>query len=279
MAALDSAAVSLPLILGSTVILYAQVSPTALSSGVLAAFLGVAWVTLLTSRSCRPIAYTTRFFEAATLATLVLEMASRLPRYGLQDTEAMRLGLLCGMTAMAGLVAGLLWILRAERLARFIPAPVYSGFASSIAVSIGISQWQSLTAQMGPPQQGWQVAAAVATVMVSAFAVKRFRPRWPASALGLISGISVGLLMAQTDNPLPRLIESQSWSIPLQLADFTGLWGPAEHRWQWWLDLIKGSTLLGVLVFLNNVVTGEQLAQLDDRRTLTTGDKGLQALA
>jgi len=71
--ATDAAAVSLPSILGSTVILYSQVAPTALSAGVLAAFLGVAWVTLLTSPSSRPIAYTTRFFEAATLATLVLQ--------------------------------------------------------------------------------------------------------------------------------------------------------------------------------------------------------------
>ena len=141
--ATDAAAVSLPSILGSTVILYSQVAPTALSAGVLAAFLGVAWVTLLTSPSSRPIAYTTRFFEAATLATLVLQMSHRLPQYGLQDTESTRLGLLCGMSALAGLVVGLLWLLRAERLARFIPAPVYSGFASSIAVSIGISQWTS----------------------------------------------------------------------------------------------------------------------------------------
>ena len=279
LAALDSAAVSLPIILGSTVILYAQVAPTALNSGVLAAFLGVAWVTLLTSRSCRPIAYTARFFEAATLATLVLQMASRLPRYGLQDTEAVRLGLLCGMSAMAGLVAGLLWLVRAERLARFIPAPVYIGFASSIAVSIGLSQWKSLTAQIGQPHMGWPVAAVVVTVVASAFAVKRFRPQWPASAVGLLAGIMVGLLTAMTETPLPRLMQSQSWSIPLQLADFTGLWGPPENRWQWWLDLLKGSAVLGVLIFLNNVITGEQLAQLDDRRTLTTADKGLQALA
>ncbi len=278
-AALDSTAASLPIILGSTVILYAQVAPAALSSGVWAAFLGVAWVTLLTSQSRRPIAYTTRFFEAATLATLVLQMASRLPQHGLQDTEAMRLGLLCGMSAMAGLVAGLLWLLRAERLARFIPAPVYSGFASSIAVSIGLSQWKSLTTQIGPPQLGWPVAAAVVAVVASALVVKRFRPQWPASAVGLVAGIGVGLLTAATETPLPRLMESQSWSIPWQLADFTGLWGPAEHRWQWWLDLLKGSAVLGVLVFLNNVVTGEQLAQLDDRRTLTPADKGLQAFA
>ena len=214
LAALDSTAASLPIILGSTVILYAQVAPAALSSGVWAAFLGVAWVTLLTSQSRRPIAYTTRFFEAATLATLVLQMASRLPQHGLQDTEAMRLGLLCGMSAMAGLVAGLLWLLRAERLARFIPAPVYSGFASSIAVSIGLSQWKSLTTQIGPPQLGWPVAAAVVAVVASALVVKRFRPQWPASAVGLVAGIGVGLLTAVTETPLPRLMESQSWSIP-----------------------------------------------------------------
>lgn len=277
--ALDSAAVSLPILLGSTVILYAQVAPNALGSGILAAFLGVAWVTLLTAQSRRPMAYTTRFFEAATLATLVLQMASRLPRYGLHDTEAMRLGLLCGMSAMAGLFAGLLWLLRAERLARFIPAPVYVGFASSIAVSIVLSQWTSLGAQLRPPQAGWPVAAAVVTVVASALAVKRWRPQWPASAVGLLAGVAVGLATALTDAPLPRLMDAPSWRLPWQLADFTGLWGPADQRWQWWLELLRGSAVLGALVFLNNVVTGEQLAQLDDRRTPSPADKGLQALA
>lgn len=277
--ATDAAAVSLPSILGSTVILYSQVAPTALSAGVLAAFLGVAWVTLLTSPSSRPIAYTTRFFEAATLATLVLQMAHRLPQYGLQDTESTRLGLLCGMSALAGLVVGLLWLLRAERLARFIPAPVYSGFASSIAVSIGISQWTSLKTQLDQSQMALPVAAAVVTVVVSALVVKRFRPQWPASAVGLAAGIAIGLITTFSDAPLPRLMESQSWSVPVQLADFTGLWGPSESRWHWWLDLVKGAAILGALVFLNNVVTGEQLAQLDDRRSLTNVDKTVQAFA
>lgn len=279
MSAVDCAAVGLPSILGSALILYSQVAPNALSAGVLAAFLGVAWVTLLTSQSSRPIAYTTRFFEAATLATLVLQMAHRLPQYGLQDTEAVRLGLLCGMSAMAGLVAGLLWLVRAERLARFIPAPVYIGFASSIAVAIGLSQWESLSAQVIQPHLGWPVAGAVVTVVASALMVKRFRPQWPASAVGLVAGIGMGLLTSVTEAPLPRLMEYQSWTSPWQLADFTGLWGPSDGRWQWLLELFKASSVLGVLIFLNNVVTGEQLAQLDDRRTLTPVDKGLQALA
>lgn len=278
-AALDSAAVSLPIILGSTVILFAQVAPSAMGAGFFVAFMGVAWVTLLTSHSGRPIAYAARFFEAATLATLVLQMASRLPQYGLQDTEATRLGLLCGLSAMAGLVVGLLWLLRAERLARFIPVPVYIGFASAIAVAVVISQLSSLKTQISEPQVGWQVAAAVVTVVASALAVKRLRPHWPASAFGLLAGIVVGMLSNLTVTSLPRLVETQSWMFPVQLADFTGLWGPDGNRGSWWLDLLKGSGVLGVLVFLNNVATGEQLAQLDDKRTLKHTDKGLQAFA
>lgn len=79
MTAMESAAVSLPSMLGSALIPYMQVAPTALSAGVLAAFIGVAWATLLTSQSSRPIAYTMRFFEAATLASLVMQIAHRLP--------------------------------------------------------------------------------------------------------------------------------------------------------------------------------------------------------
>ena len=60
---MESAAVGLPSMLGSALILYTQVAPAALSAGVLAAFIGVAWVTLLTSQSSRPIAYTTRFLR------------------------------------------------------------------------------------------------------------------------------------------------------------------------------------------------------------------------
>ena len=148
LAALDGVSVSLPIILGSTVILYAQVAPQAMGAGVLAAFLGVALVTWLTAGSARPIAYAARFFEAATLATLVQHMALQLPSYGLENTPAARLGLLCALSALAGLVVGLLWLLRAERFARFIPAPVYTGFANSIGLSILIGQWSSLKTQL-----------------------------------------------------------------------------------------------------------------------------------
>lgn len=277
--ALDSMAVSLPFILGSTVILFAQVAPTAMGAGFFAAFMGVAWVTLLTSQSGRPIAYATRFLEAATLATLVLQMASELPRYGMQDTEGMRLGLMCGLSAMAGLVVGLLWLLRAEWLARFIPAPVYLGFASSIALSVLLSQWSSLAKQISQQQVGLPAAVTVISVVVCAQAVGRFRPQWPSSAFGLIAGIVVGVLSTLNMTPLPKLIEAQSWLLPVQLADLTGLWGPAGQRWAWWMELIKGSSMLGVLIFLNNVVTSEQMAQKDDRRMLKHSDKALQALA
>lgn len=277
--ALDSMAVSLPFILGSTVILFAQVAPTAMGAGFFAAFMGVAWVTLFTSHSGRPIAYATRFLEATTLATLVLQMAAQLPRYGLQDTESMRLGLMCGLSAMAGLVVGLLWLLRAEWLARFIPAPVYLGFASSIALSVLLSQWSSLAKQISQPQVGLWAAVTVISVVVCAQVVGRFRPQWPASALGLIAGILVGAVGALSMTPLPKLIESQSWHLPVQLADFTGLWGPDGHRWGWWMELIQGALMLGVLVFLNNVATSEQMAQKDDRRLLKPSDKAFQALA
>lgn len=277
--ALDSAVASLPVILGGTMILYAQVAPSALGAGFLVAFLGVAWVTLLTMQSQRPVAYATRLFEAATLATLVQQLALRLPLYNLPNTEATRLGLLCALSAMAGLVVALLWCLRAERLTRFIPAPVYSGFASSIAVSIVMTQWSSLGVQLQQPQLGWQVAATVLAVVGTALLVQRLRPQWPASTLGLVAGITIGILSTSSGAPLPRLMEAQTWVTPLQMADFAGLWGPAEHRWAWCWDLLKSAAILGTLVFLNNIVTGEQLAQLDDRRTLSPLNKGVQAFA
>ena len=279
LAALDGAAVSLPVLLGSTAILYAQVAPSALGAGFFAAFLGVAWVTLLTAHSRRPIAYATRFFEAATLATLVLQMAARFEPLGLPNTEAVRLGLLCALSGLAGLVAGLLWLLRAERLARFIPAPVFTGFASSVAVSIVVSQGRSLAAQLGQLQGAALVVATVLAVLGSALLVQRFRPRWPASAVGLVAGMGMGLVGALWGAPLPRLIENASWTLPFQAADFSGLWGPEGHQWAWWTELFKGAAVLGVLLFLNNVITGAQLAQMDDRRSPSHADKGLQAFA
>lgn len=277
--ALDSAVASLPVILGSTMIVYAQVAPGALGAGFFLAFLGVAWVTLLTARSHRPVAYATRLFEAATLATLVQQLAARLPLYELPNTEAVRLGLLCTLSALAGLVVGLLWLLRAERLARFIPAPVYSGFASSIAISIVLSQYSSLGAQLRQPQLGWQVAATVLAVVATALLVQRLRPQWPASTLGLAAGIAVGWLCSQGPQELPRLMQAQLWLAPVQLADFSALSSPNVQHWPWYFDILKSAAILGTLVFLNNVVTGEQLAQLDDRRALAPRDKGLQAFA
>lgn len=279
LAALDGVSVSLPIILGSTVILYAQVAPQAMGAGVLAAFLGVALVTWLTAGSARPIAYAARFFEAATLATLVQHMALQLPSYGLENTPAARLGLLCALSALAGLVVGLLWLLRAERFARFIPAPVYTGFANSIGLSILIGQWSSLKTQLNQPSLAVPVALAVLMVLVGALLAKRYRPQWPASAVGLLAGVVAGVIASQANTPLPRLLESQAWSLPVTLADLSVLWGPVDGRVHWWLELVKGAAILGTLVFLNNVVVGEHLAQKDDRRTARRQDKGLQSLA
>lgn len=272
----DGAAVSVTTTLGATVILYGSLGPQYLSLGVLAGCLAIVLMHALTAWSRRPVAYAARFFEAATLAVMVQQMAVQLPLLGLPVTPEIRLTLTILMVTFAGIVVGLLWLARTERFARFIPAPVYTGFSNSIAVALVLSQTKAIHEQ----SQGftlWPVVAVAIGVLLTAMAVRHFKPRWPAGAFALtVAAVAAGLL-ASLGMPLPMLTTGATWALPIQHADLGALWAPGvQTHAVWWL-LVQNGGILGVLLFLNTVVTGKMLAQHDDRQHLPLRDRLLQA--
>ncbi len=277
-AGIDGAAVAIPTTLGATVIVYGSIGPQFLGLGVLAGCLAIVLMHVMTAGSRRPVVYAARFFEAAALATMVQQVAAQSPALGLPATGEVRLALAMTMVSLAGLVVGLLWLARAERFARFIPAPVYLGFGNSIALALVISQTRAITEQSGGFTY-WPPVLVAAGVFCSAVALRRLRPDWPAATGALTMGAVLAVLLSAQGEHLPMLMQGTTWTLPIAHADIAGLWAPGVQTGSLLLILLQNGLTLGVLLFLNTVVTGQMLAQKDDRQRLRVKDRLLQSCA
>lgn len=273
----DAAAVSLPMTLGGTVILYSQIAPQWLGYGILAGCLGLALVHAMTAYIQRPVVYAARFFEAATLAAMVQQLAERTASWGLVDTSAVRVAMVCIMVGLAGIVVGCLWLLRAERFARFIPAPVYVGFSNSVAVALVLSQVRSCWVQVSQASPGWPVLLLTLFVIFVALGIRRWRPVWPPAAVALVAGGLAALPFMNLGVGMPMLVTGTVWTLPVQVADFHALWAADAKTVPLFLALTQNAAILGTLMFLNTVITGQMLAQSDERQDMRLRDKLLQA--
>jgi sulfate permease, SulP family len=278
-AMLDGTAAALPLALGGTVILYGQVAPEWIPFGILATCLGLFVTHFLTARSQRPIPFSARFFEAVTLATMVQQMAARFGDWGLANTPELRVALMGLIITGSGGVVALLWGMRAERFVRFIPAPVYAGFSTSIAVALFINQAQSLWAQTHSSGQMWPVLLTVRGVLLAAVWVRKHHPHWPAAAVGLAAGVLIHQMLQLAGHTLPRLATEQVWTLPVAMADVGGVLAALGASMDMVAMTAQNMLILGILVFLNNVVIGQMLAQADDRQHVGRKDRALQSLA
>lgn len=269
---------SLPITIGSTLILYGSVAPDRLSQGVFAACLGLVLIHLLTAGSKRPVIYAARFFEAATLAVMVHQVAAQLPEWGVAATTGARMATLGLIAAGAGIVVGVLWSARADRFARFIPWPVFAGFGCTIALAIFLKQPLALWQQIQALQSTWPVLGLWAIVFGACVALQRSRPDWPAGFLGLALGAILGLGLWGLGYRLPTLMDGWTLSPPIGWSDVALLWQGTANTPRILLAIAQNAAILGVLVFLNTVVVGTQLGHLDDRRDLSRQDHALQAL-
>lgn len=276
--ALDGLASALPSTLGSTLLLYSLVAPEWLSAGVLAAVLGLVVTHALTMRTSRPVFMAGRVFEAATLAVMVQQTVLQFGRWGIDDTSTTRLAVICCVLLVAGITVGVLSMARAERFARFIPSPVFVAFSNSVTLTLLLTQPQQLLQQMQGSPHAWPVALVAGAVLLVALAVRVWLPRWPAGACGLLAGTMLALGLSGQGWETRRLIEDLSWTLPLLQADFAGLF-QGSSTLALLLVLTKNGLILGVLVFLNTLVTGQMLSQMDDRVGNRPRDKVLQSLA
>lgn len=279
--ALDAALTSLPLALVAVVIVYAAFPPHYLSSGVLATLLALALAHFVSAAGSRPIIHSARILESSTLAAMLHSVSQQLPAWGLAATPAVLMALMCLMGVVASLCCLLLYGLRADRFTRLIPAPVYAGFAISVAILLLISQSQQLWRLV---QSGHPIPALVSMAIVTAWVAlmaRRWRPSWPSTALALLAGAATGWAWMAAGVPVATFMTANSviWVLPVQLADFSALLSSQVRHTALVTSVLGNGSLIGLMVFINMSVANETVSRLDDRYASRTQQWVLSASA
>lgn len=279
LAALEAVALALPTTLGGVLVVFAQIGNAQLGSGILAAILGLVVLHLLSLSSTRPAMFAARLFEATTLAAILAQLRVQLPGWGLPDTPEVRMAFLCLIGGGAGLVTGLLYLLRADRLTRYIPAPVFSGFSNSIAALLLLSQLNALSRLWREGQPAWLLVLLAGVAGGCMLAVRWRLPKLPAAAVGLTVGVLLAQALGALGHPSLTLVQGVLPStVPLALADFQALLDPAVHRASVLGHLAIQVTILGVMAFINTTVTIEAVSLRDGQRFMGVAPRLLQSL-
>ncbi|MBE7942337.1 MULTISPECIES: cyclic nucleotide-binding domain-containing protein [Ramlibacter] len=266
-AALEGAAFTVPLSLGSVMVVYAALGPTIAASAVLVTLIALALLQLSAIGAKRPVLYSARFFEATTAAEILRHAIEHLPQWGLGDTPGLRLALLGLLLGVSGLVMVVLFVLRADRFSRHIPQPVFSGFSNGIAVVLFMSQVHALQALFeGGRASAPDLVAVGGISFVAGFAVRRWLPSWPAAGTSLGLGLLLALALASVGHPVDTLGSGHGvvFAAPFQMADWHGLAG-ARDPMSLLTWMAANGSLLGVMVFINTTVASQAMSHIDDR--------------
>ena len=277
-AALDGVSAAIPTNLGTTTLIYASAAPSLLGMGVFATMVGMAVMLLLTCSAKRPVFYCGRLFEAATLASMVTQFALLAPAWGLQATEGIRLAYCCAVMMTAAVFVMLLHAARAGRLINFIPAPVFTGFVTGVAVLISITQLSALWRLQYQTDSIAMWSIAIGTLAVG-IAVRLLRPSWPASGIAMASGLLQGLAW-QKVGAVVTMVSSAgvTWTLPVFYAEITELARGVQMHETLLVGLVMNGGILGVMVFLSTVITIRTVTLVDHRHGETPGDKWRMSL-
>lgn len=263
--ALDGLAAAIPIALCGIAIVYVNFPATYLSNGVFATLLALALMHTISAAGGRPMVFSARLFEATTLSAMLGQFVKLAPAWGLLVTPEVLLALLCAVGAMAALVCGLLFVLRADRFTRLIPAPVYAGFAISISVLLLISQSRALWQLWNAGHTAAMLVSVCGVAIAVNVAVRHLRPRWPASAIGLIAAALVALVWLAAGAKVAMVMQpGQPLALPWAQADFAALLAPTTAKAVLLQSLIYNAMLLGLILFINMTVANEVLSQADD---------------
>ena len=267
MGALESTAFSLPVGLGCTTLVFAHVGVELLPAGLFALLLSMIWVHASTAGDQRPVLYGARFFEATTVAAMIEQVVGQLPAWGLQNSTGVRVAFLCLIGAAGGIVVGLLYLLRADRFTRLIPAPVFVGFSNSIALALVISQSRTLWNLLRTAPAVAPVILIGAAVLCITTGARLLRPRWPGASIALGTGLLLGLLSWRLGHPTPT-IGTFGWQpeLPVALADFRALGAANVRTWQLAGAIATDGAILGTMMFINTTMTAEFMTQADGLR-------------
>ena len=264
--ALDGVASATPIALCGVALVYVNFPASFLSNGVFATLLALAAMQVMSAAGSRPMVFSARLFEATTLSAMLAQFVKYMPAWGIEATPQVLLALMCMVGAMAASICALLFLLRADRFTRMIPAPVYAGFAISISLLLLISQSRQLWRLWSG---GHSVAMLVSVCLVAIagnVAVRHFRPRWPASAIGLIAAAAVAVLWLLAGAPVTMVMEpGRALALPWAMADFATLVAPGTKTATLIQSLLYNAALLGLILFINMTVANETISQADDQ--------------
>ena len=264
---LDGLVSTVPIALVGVALAYASLPAAYLGMGVLATLLCLGIVHIASAATARPMMLSARLFEATTVGAILASFNKQMPTWGLAGTPEQLLALLCVLCGLSGLVCAVLYLLRADRFTRLIPAPVYSGFAISISILLLTSQSQTLYRlwQQGSP---WLALLSISMASITvALLVRKLRPRWPSTALSMAAGAGVGLAWASSGGAAVAMVmpAGQALALPWQVADFSALLAAGVNHTAMATSLFYNAALVGTMMFINMTVANEFLSQLDDR--------------
>lgn len=277
-AALDGVTAAIPTNLGTTTLIYASTAPSLLGMGVFASMVGMAVMLVLTCSAKRPIFYCGRLFEAATLASMVTQFALLAPAWGLEPSESVKLAYCCAVMMLAAIFVMLLHAARAGRLIEFIPAPVFTGFVTGVAVLIAVTQLTSLWRLQAAidPLAMWSIALGTLAVGI---AVRLIKPTWPASGIAMLSGLLQGLAWQQSGAAVLMVSSAGvTWTLPVLHVEAAALVRAALSHQTLFLGLVMNGGILGIMIFLSTVVTARTVTLADNRHGETPKDKWLMSL-
>lgn len=266
MAGLNGSASAIPIALGSVALVYAKFPPNYLAYGVFATLIAFALIQFISGLGGRPMIFSARLFEATTLAAMLDSFVLRMPSWGLLPEPRVLLALLCVVGFIAATFCALLYLLRADSFTRLIPAPVYSGFAISISVLLLMSQGQAVVKLWQGGHSALMLLSICAAAIAVNLTVRRFRPRLPASAIGLFAGALVGLAWLLGGAKVSMvMVAGQALNLPFAVADFSSLASSGIAHQALLPALFYNGFLLGLMTFISSTVASETISQVDDR--------------
>ncbi len=213
---------------------------------------------MLSAAGARLMIFSARLFEATTLSVMLGQFVKYMPAWGVQATPQVLLALMCVTGAMAATICALLFLLRADRFTRMIPAPVYAGFAISIALLLLISQTRALWLLWGTGHSAAMLISVCAVAIASNVAVRHFRPQWPASVIGLMAAAGVAIAWLLAGAKVAMVMEpGQHLGLPWAMADFAVLVAPGTKTLTLLQSLLYNAGLLGLILFINMTVANE----------------------
>lgn len=276
--ALEGVALALPTTLGGVLLVYTQVGAAYIGAGMLAAMVGMVLVHLATLPSARPMVYSARLFEAATLAAILSELAGPLRAWGITDSPQLRLGYLVLVVVIGSGFSVLLYLFRADRLIRFIPTPVFRGFANSIAVLLLISQAETLWRLLGEGHDAQSLWVVMAVALGTMWLVRRHLGHLPAAAVGLAAGALVAQFEQWMGHPSTMLASTaRGLQLPVVDAYFGFLVESPAHTVALVAALLSQGAIVGMMSFINHNVAVGAVSQADGREAMGLTQRTLPA--